>query len=99
MFDESKGSTCILGRRFRLWSCENLSRHRHDTARHRYHLDGDAELHTGGLTCCRPPAASSAAFRVFGSLHRLRYVQIFAVLQTMPCGRRFVDEGLSLAFG
>ena len=36
--------------------------HMHDTVCHLYHLDGDAELHTGGLTCCRPPAASSAAY-------------------------------------
>ena len=36
--------------------------HPHDTVCHLYHLDGDAELHTGGLTCCRPPTASSAAY-------------------------------------
>ena len=36
--------------------------HPHDTVCHLYHLDGDAELHTGGLTCCRSPAASSAAY-------------------------------------
>ena len=36
--------------------------HPHDTVCHLYHLDGDAELHIGGLTCCRPPAASSAAY-------------------------------------
>ena len=28
---------------------------------HRFHLDGDRELHTGGLACCRPPAASLSA--------------------------------------
>ena len=45
-------------------SCHYLPSRRqpHDTVRHCFHLDGDGELHTGGLTCCRPPAASSAAY-------------------------------------
>ena len=74
-------------------SCHYLpSRHQpHDTVRHCFHLDGDGELHTGGLTCYRPPVASPAAF---GSLHRLRYVQIFAILQTKLSGRGFVNESL-----
>ena len=76
-------------------ACHYLpSRHQpHDTDRRRFHLDGDGELHTGGLTCYRPLAASPAAF-AFGNLHRLRYVQIFAVLQMILSGRRFVNEGL-----
>ena len=37
------------------------------TVHHRFHLDGDGELHTGGITCYRPPAALPAAF---GSLQR-----------------------------
>ena len=72
-------------------ACHYLpSRHQpHDTVRHFFHLDGDGELHTGGLTCYRPLAASPAAF---GSLRRLRYVQIFAVLQTKLSRRGFATK-------
>ena len=59
-----------------------------------FHLVSDGELHTDGLTCYRPPAAWPAAF---GSLHRLRHVQILVGLQMMLswrrfCERRFVGE-------
>ena len=72
------------------------------TACHRFHLDGDCELHIGDLACRRPPTASPGAWLIFGNLHGPRYVGIlrsfaerssaYAIWWTKIYGRRFAYE-------